>query len=1178
MSSTEELADSRTGGIGPRHAARFYADDEFLVDSIVRLAGDGLRAGHAVVVVATQEHLIALRERLGALDVDVDAAERQSQLVGLDAAQTLAGLLVDGWPDADAFSRTIGKTIESAAARFAHVDAFGEMVALLCERGQYGAAVRLEALWNDLGKRLSMSLLCAYRMSAFGDEALAAQFADICAAHTHVHPVEDYLRLDEGERERLVVTLQQRAHALEREIRERKALEQRLAHRERELSDFLDNAVEPLHSVGADGTILWANKAELDLLGYAADEYVGRHFADFHADATRAADCLRHLLAGETLRDFPVSMKCRDGAIKDVLLSSNAYFVDDRFAYTRCFTRDVTTSSRAERQLREDIGIWEVLNRTGHAIAGELDPERLLQTVIDAAVELTGAAFAAFFGGHENGKSGAAHAVSGISRETLAALSIPAFLGAGIVRGDDLAEHAAPGEKLAHSGASSVKSYLAVPVKSRSGHDHGRLFLGHPERGVFTRRDELIIGGIAAQAATAMDNARLFQANDRSRAELGQLNDTLEQHVIERTGALHRSEIQLRRLVAGIEDYAIFMLDANGFVETWNPGAQRIKGYTDKEIIGKHYSEFYIPEDRAAGLPERALAAAVEHGKYEAEAWRVRKDGTRFWANVLLDAIHDENGKLIGFAKVTRDMTERRAMEEQLRQSQKIEAVGQLTGGVAHDFNNLLTVIIGNLEIIWRQAPTDAKLRHAADQAMRGAQRAATLTQQLLAFSRRQPLNPKPVDVNRLVAGMSDLLRRTLSENIAIEAVLAGGLWRTEVDAHQLESVLLNLAVNARDAMPDGGKLTIETANAHLDHAYSAGFAELAPGQYVVICVTDTGTGMTEDVMRHAFEPFFTTKPIGQGTGLGLSQVYGFVKQSGGHVKLYSEPGEGTTVRIYLRRLVVDAVDAAAEAAQPAPVGGSETVLVVEDDTDVRLYSVESLRELGFKVLEATDGTAALRMLEAHPEIDLLFTDIGLPGLNGRQVVEKARERNPQLRVLFTTGYARNAIVHQGRLDEGVELLTKPFNRAQLAQRVRDVLDAPLHHLDGVSHALVVEDEALMRELCAHLLKELGFEVVVAESVAQALDIVRSNPAFDMALIDIGLRDRSGLDLVGELRVLWPRLPIVIASGYDSQSTIAALRGDACTAVLSKPFDARALADALGRLGAEARPTRGRRS
>ena len=253
-------------------------------------------------------------------------------------------------------------------------------------------------------------------------------------------------------------------------------------------------------------------------------------------------------------------------------------------------------------------------------------------------------------------------------------------------------------------------------------------------------------------------------------------------------------------------------------------------------------------------------------------------------------------------------------------------------------------------------------------------------------------------------------------------------------------------------------------------------------------------------------------------------------------------------------------------------------VLVVEDDTDVRLYSVESLRELGFNVLEAIDGPSALRMLEEHPEIDLLFTDIGLPGLNGRQVVEKARERNPQLRVLFTTGYARNAIVHQGRLDEGVELLTKPFNRAQLAQRVRDVLDAPLHHLDGVSHALVVEDEALMRELCAHLLKELGFEVVVAESVAQALDIVRSNPAFDMALIDIGLRDRSGLDLVGELRVLWPRLPIVIASGYDSQSTIAALRGDACTAVLSKPFDARALADALGRLGAEARPTRGKRS
>jgi CheY-like chemotaxis protein len=373
-----------------------------------------------------------------------------------------------------------------------------------------------------------------------------------------------------------------------------------------------------------------------------------------------------------------------------------------------------------------------------------------------------------------------------------------------------------------------------------------------------------------------------------------------------------------------------------------------------------------------------------------------------------------------------------------------MEAIGQLTGGVAHDFNNLLTVILGNMETLWRHLPADeGRLRRAVDQATRGAQRAATLTQQLLAFSRRQPLNPKPTDVNRLVTGMSDLIRRTLNESIAIETVLGAGLWRIEVDPHQLESALINLAVNSRDAMPNGGKLTIETANAHIDERYASRFAEIIPGQYVVICVTDTGTGMTSDVMARAFDPFFTTKPLGEGTGLGLSQVFGFVKQSGGHVKLYSEVGHGTTVKIYLPRLMRDVTLADAETPVPVSPGDpSETILVVEDDDDVRLYSTESLRELGFSVLEASDGASALQVLDHHPEICLLFTDVGLPGINGRELVDEARRRRPNLPVLFTTGYARNAIVHQGRLDQGVELLTKPFTRAQLANRIRDVLDA----------------------------------------------------------------------------------------------------------------------------------------
>ena len=526
--------------------------------------------------------------------------------------------------------------------------------------------------------------------------------------------------------------------------------------------------------------------------------------------------------------------------------------------------------------------------------------------------------------------------------------------------------------------------------------------------------------------------------------QLQELNNTLEEKVAKRSAELRRSEQLFEQLVNGIRDCAIYMLDPTGRIVSWNPGAERIKGYTAAEIIGRHLSTFYTEEDRNNGAPARALQIAEEQGKFEAEVWRVRKDGTAFWANVLIDPIRSEDGTLMGFAKITRDMTERRAMQEQLHQSQKMEAIGQLTGGVAHDFNNLLTVIMGNLETIGRHIPTEqARLLRAVDQATRGAQRAATLTQQLLAFSRRQPLNPKPADLNRLVTGLSELVRRTLREDIALETVLGGGLWRVDIDANQLESALLNLAVNARDAMPRGGKLTIETANAHLDSHYAAGYSEIAPGQYVLICVTDTGVGMTREVLSHAFDPFFTTKAIGEGTGLGLSQVFGFVKQSGGHIKLYSEVGMGTTVKVYLPRFYGE-VSQDEEGAAVAEARGhsTETILVVEDDDDVRIYSTEGLRELGFTVLEAHDGASALRVLELHPEVVLLFTDVGLPRMNGRQLADEARRRKPGLRVLFTSGYARNAIVHQGRLDPGVELLTKPFTRAELAARVRDVIDA----------------------------------------------------------------------------------------------------------------------------------------
>jgi CheY-like chemotaxis protein len=373
-----------------------------------------------------------------------------------------------------------------------------------------------------------------------------------------------------------------------------------------------------------------------------------------------------------------------------------------------------------------------------------------------------------------------------------------------------------------------------------------------------------------------------------------------------------------------------------------------------------------------------------------------------------------------------------------------MEAVGQLTGGVAHDFNNLLQVIIGNLDTLQRNLPEESsRLKRAAAHAMNGARRAGALTRRLLAFSRRQPLDPKPLNVNALVTSLSELIHRTLGETVAVETVLAAGLWQVEADNNELEAAMLNLAVNARDAMPDGGRLTIETSNAHIDEAYAANYAEVTPGQYVCIAVSDTGMGMDEATVAKAFEPFFTTKPVGRGTGLGLSQVYGFVKQSGGHVKIYSEVDQGTTVKIYLPRLTSAESIANDETDLPVPEGQSEeTILVVEDDDEVRTYSVEILRELGYRVVEAHDGPSALRLLERQVRVDLLFTDVVLPGgVTGAQVAAQARELKPSLKVLFTTGYARNAIIHHGRLDKGVKLITKPFGSTELAARVRDVLD-----------------------------------------------------------------------------------------------------------------------------------------
>jgi PAS domain S-box-containing protein len=510
------------------------------------------------------------------------------------------------------------------------------------------------------------------------------------------------------------------------------------------------------------------------------------------------------------------------------------------------------------------------------------------------------------------------------------------------------------------------------------------------------------------------------------------------------------SERRFRLLVQGVVDYAIYMLSPEGLVSNWNAGAERIKGYGAEEIVGEHFSRFYTAEDREARVPWRALETARREGRYEAEGWRQRKDGTRFWASVVIDAIRDESGELIGFAKVTRDLTERRQAQleleqsrEQLFQAQKMEALGHLTGGLAHDFNNLLTGIIGSLELLKTRVSQGriGDLERYLTAAQGAASRAAALTHRLLAFARRQTLDPRPTDSNRLILGMEELIRRTTGPQIGVVTFLSSGLWPTLCDPNQLENAVLNLCINARDAMPSGGQLRIETSNVTLDDRDVRG-QEVKPGDYVVVCIADTGVGMPQEVIDRAFDPFFTTKPLGHGTGLGLSMVYGFARQSGGQVRISSEVGVGTEMRIYLPR---HEGPATAEEAQPelgvAPrAEHGESVLIVDDEATVRMLVTEVLQELGYSAIEAADGPSGLRVLQSDVRIDLLITDVGLPGgMNGRQMADAAREIRPELPVLFITGYAENAAVGREQLEPGMHVLTKPFAMEMLANRIKAI-------------------------------------------------------------------------------------------------------------------------------------------
>jgi PAS domain S-box-containing protein len=950
---------------------------------------------------------------------------------------------------------------------------------------------------------------------------------------------------------------------------------------------------------------------------------------------------LRELRADPALRETPVlllSARAGEEARVSGLESGADDYLTKPFSARELLARVAGNLQLArlrretERNLREESRTLEILNRVGTAVAAELDLSRAVQVVTDAATELTGAAFGSFFynvpdpqgGQADGGGTYQLYSLSGAPKDAFASLPMPrntalfatTFKGEGIVRVDDVTQDPRYGLNAPFHGMPpghlAVRSYLAAPVVSRTGEVLGGLLFGHPEAGVFGARAERLVVGIAAQAAVAIDNARLYQAAqseiaERTKAEqaLRDLNETLERRVSEAVADRDR--------LWELSEDLLVVADFEGSLQRISPSWQSTLGYSVHWLTSHSYMELNHPDDVAMITEqlERLRRTGVP-ARYECRLKRI--DGTWRWIAWTLsfdrasDRIHGV-GRDVTADKETAEAL--RHAEEALRMSQKMESIGKLTGGVAHDFNNLLQVIGGNLQLLAKDVAGADKAEQRVRNALAGVARGANLASQLLAFGRRQPLAPKVVNLGRFIRGLDDMFRRALGDGIEIETVVSGGLWNTLVDPFQVENALLNLAINARDAMRGHGKLTMEAGNAALDDAYAQRNADVTPGQYVMVAVTDTGSGMPPEVRERAFEPFFTTKPEGQGTGLGLSMVFGFVKQSGGHVKIYSEPGHGTTVRLYLPRVRQEEDRETQVDAGPAK-GGAETVLVVEDDEEVRATVVEMLTDLGYKVLKAKDAQSALAIVESGVPIHLLFTDVVMPGpLRSTELARKARERLPAIAVLFTSGYTDNAIVHAGRLDEGIELLSKPYTFEALARKVRHVIgNQPWQSLDesasGVrdassgaiaegqhdkvgggirdqfreaAHAddapgagdainrlriLYVEDDELVRPSTAELLRTFGLQIVETGGEAEAMCILREQTV-DVLLTDVGLAGKSGVDLAIDACRERPQLQVIFLTGYDLVLTPEQRQMLPNAIPLRKPYDPLALIDLLRR-------------
>ncbi len=922
---------------------------------------------------------------------------------------------------------------------------------------------------------------------------------------------------------------------------------------------------------------------------------------------------LRELRADPVLRDTPVLMlsaRAGEEALVDGIEHGADDYLTKPFSSRELLARVSGNLQLArlrretEMKLREESRTLEILNRVGSTVAAELDLKRAVQIVTDAATELTGAAFGSFFYNvlDDSGGSYMLYTLSGVPQDAFerfpmprnTAVFGPTFNGEGIVRVDDITQDPRYGHNVPYRGMPEghlkVRSYLAAPVLSRNGEVVGGLFFGHPEPGVFTERAERILAGIAAQAAIAIDNARLYEAAQREIAErtkaqsaLHDLNETLERRVIETVADRDR--------LWELSEDLLVVADIEGRLQRVSPSWSSALGHNVHWLMSRSYVELVHPDD--VGIVGAHLAELRRTGlpvRYENRFKRI--DGTWRWVAWTL-ALDPATSRIHGVGRdVTADKETTEALrhaEEALRMAQKMEAIGKLTGGVAHDFNNLLQVIGGNLQLLAKDVAGAEKPEQRVRNALAGVARGANLASQLLAFGRRQPLAPKVVNLGRFVRGLDDMLRRALGDGVEIETIVSGGLWNTLVDPFQVENALLNLAINARDAMNGHGRLTIEAGNAALDDAYAKRNAEVTPGQYVMLAVTDTGSGMSPTVRERVFEPFFTTKPEGQGTGLGLSMVYGFVKQSGGHVKIYSEEGHGTTIRIYLPRVRQEEDLETNVEAGPAK-GGTETILIVEDDEEVRATVVEMLSDLGYSVLKAKDAQSALAIVESGVPIDMLFTDVVMPGpLRSTELARKARERLPTIAVLFTSGYTDNAIVHAGRLDEGIELLSKPYTHEALARKVRYVLQtqnpqaadvaeaerqllqtdppaaekgADLPAVDGRMRILLVEDDEMIRVSTAELLRTFDFDILEAEGEHDAKRIL-SEHAINVMLTDVGLAGKSGVDLALDVCRERPDLRVIFLTGYNLVLTPEQRKVLPHAISLRKPYEVLDLIDAL---------------